>query len=77
MIEKTYLDMLTVDSVSLRKQQFTVIDNVEYPIGQPWRRAYVNSTSGRAQVQAEVAEPYITAIMAVWGDAPTVEETAQ
>ncbi len=77
MNEKIYLDMLTQDSVSLRKQQFTTIDGVEYPIGQPWRRAYVNSISGRAQVQAEVPEPYRTAIFAVWGDAPTVDDTAQ
>lgn len=74
MLEKITLDMLTQDSVSLRKQQFAIIDGKEYPIGQPWRRAYVNSTTGREQVQAEVPEPYKTAIFAVWGDAPTVTE---
>jgi hypothetical protein len=72
MNEKIYLDSLTADSVHLRKQNFTVIDGVEYPIGQPWRRAYVNSVSGRSQVQAEVPEPYKTAIFVVWGDSPTV-----
>lgn len=76
MNEKTYLDMLTQDSVSVKKQQFTTVEGVEYPIGQPWRRAYVNSTQGRAEVQAEVSEPYLTAIMAVWGDTPTVADAA-
>lgn len=76
MIEKTTLDMLTQDSVSLKKQQYIVQDGKEYTIGDPWRRAYVNSTQGRAQVQAEVPEPYRTAIFAVWGDMPTMEETA-
>jgi hypothetical protein len=77
MIEKIILDMLTQDSVSLKKQQYTSIDGVEYPIGHPWRRAYVNSSQGRAQVQAEVEEPYRTAIIAVWGDTPTVDDTTQ
>ena len=77
MIEKITLDMLTQDSVSLKKQNHTVVDGKEYPIGEPWRRAYVNSVQGRAQVQAEVPEPYLSAIMAVWGDAPTVTEQAE
>ena len=77
MNEKIYLDSLTINYVHLRKQNFTTIDGVEYPIGQTWRRAYVNSTAGRSQVQTEVPEPYKTAILAVWGDTPTVEEPAQ
>jgi hypothetical protein len=74
MMDKITLDMLTQDSVSLKKQQYTTIDGVEYPIGQPWRRAYVNSEQGRAQVTAEVQEPYRTAIFAVWGDEPTLQD---
>ena len=77
MNEKIYLDILTQDSVSIRKQQFAVIDGKEYPIGQPWRRAYVNSTQGRSQVQAEVPEPYRSAIFAVWGNAPTVPDNPE
>jgi uncharacterized protein (DUF736 family) len=74
MIEKITLDMLTKDSVSIKKQQHTVIEGREYEIGQPWRRAYVNSAQGREQVEVEVPEPYKSAIFAVWGDAPTVDE---
>lgn len=74
MVEKTYLDMLTQDSVSIRKQNYTTIDGKEYPIGEPWRGAYANSTQGRAEVTVEVSEPYKTAIFAVWGDMPTVAE---
>ena len=76
MSEKITLDMLTQDSVSLKKQKFTTVDGVEYPVGQPWRRAYVNSITGRAQAQTEVEEPYKTAIFAVWGDTPTMDDTA-
>ena len=75
MNEKITLDMLTQDGVSLKKQQYIVVDGKEYPIGEPWRRAYANSERGRAQVQAEVPEPYLSAIMAVWGDAPTVSDS--
>lgn len=77
MLEKITLDMLNQRSVSLRKQQYIIVDNVEYPIGKPWRRAYVNSVLGREQVHNEVVEPYRTAIFAVWGDSPIVDETAE
>lgn len=74
MNEKITLDMLTQDSVSLKKQQYVILDDKEYPIGEPWRRSYVNSILGRAKVESEISEPYKTAIFAVWGDAPTVAE---
>ena len=77
MFEKITLDMLTQDSVSLKKQQYATVEGKEYPIGEPWRRAYTNSVQGREQVQAEVPEPYLSAIMAVWGDTPTVTEPTE
>lgn len=77
MIEKITLDMLTVDSVSVKTQKYVVVDDVEYPIGDPHRRAYVNSTSGRAAVQAELPEAQANAILAVWGDTPTVGVSAE
>ncbi len=77
MIEKYTLDMLTQNSVSLKKQHYTVVDGKEYKIGQPWRRAYINSEQGRQQVQVEVPSPYKEAIFAVWGDIPTVTENIE
>lgn len=71
------LDNLTQDSVNLKKQQFAIVEDKEYAIGEPWRKAYINSAQGRAQVQAEVEEPYKSAIMAVWGSAPTVTEPTE
>lgn len=73
-IERYSLDMLTPDGVSIKKQQYVEVDGVEYPIGDPWRRAYTNTHSGRQQVMEEVPEPYRSAIMAVWGEEPTVAE---
>ena len=77
MHEKITLDMLTQESVSVRAQRYTVIDGVEYEIGEPHRKAYVNSTAGRAAVEAELPEAQRNAIMAVWGDTPTVVESTE
>lgn len=74
MIEKTTLDMLTTDSVSVKIQQYTTIDGQEYAIGQPHRKAYVNSTRGRAEVMAELPGAHIAAILSIWGETPTVNE---
>ncbi|HEX2925076.1 MAG TPA: hypothetical protein VHP38_02260 [Ruminiclostridium sp.] len=73
-MEKITLDMLTRDYVSLKKQQYTSVDGKEYVIGEPWRKAYVNSVNGREQVNLEVAEPYKSAILTVWGDISTVSD---
>jgi hypothetical protein len=77
MLEKITLDMLTQDSVSVKKQQFILQNGKEYEIGEPWRRAYVNSVQGREQVQSEVSEPYKSVIMLMWGDTPTVDENTE
>lgn len=74
MSEKITLDMLTADSVSVKTQRYTTVDGVEYPIGQPHRKAYINSEKGRDEVQSELPEAQKTAIFAVWGDTPTVTE---
>ncbi|QZY55106.1 hypothetical protein [Crassaminicella profunda] len=77
MKEKIFLDMLTQDSVSIRKQQLFVDGNIEYSVGQPWRCAYSNTVQGRQQVESEVVEPYKSAIFALWGDTPTLGNIAQ
>ena len=67
--------MLTQDSVSVKTQKYTIVDDIEYPIGKPHRKAYENSVSGRAAAEAEVPEAQKNAIMAVWGDTPTVTDS--
>jgi hypothetical protein len=75
MQEKIALDILTRDNVSLKKQRYVVLDGKEYAIGEPWRRAYVNSIRGRKQIEAEVPEPYKSVIMLMFGDTPTVDDS--
>lgn len=66
--------MLTQDSVSVKKQQYTVVEGQEYAIGQPHRKAYVNSVRGRAEVMSELPGAHIAAILSIWGEIPTVNE---
>jgi len=77
MIEKIMLDMLTQDSVSVKTQRYVVVEGVEYPIGEPHRRAYANSARGRQAVENEVPEPQRSAIFAVWGSEPTIADTVE
>jgi len=74
MVEKITLDMLTQDSVSVKKQTYIEHMGQQYPIGEPWRRAYINSSQGRIDMQNEIADPYKSAILSVWGSTPTVTE---
>lgn len=71
---KITVDMLTADSVSILKQEMAEINGQQLQVGENFRRAYVNSESGRKQVQDELDAPYVSAIFAVWGETPTVEE---
>ena len=77
MIEKITLDMLSQNSVSVKTQQFIEQDGQEYPIGQPHRKAYINSIRGREEVQNELPQIQQNAIFAVWGDTPTVDENIE
>ena len=74
MITKTTLDMLTENSVSVMTQRYVEEDGQEYAVGEPHRCAYVNSERGRAEITAALPEPYLTAVMAIWGTAATVVE---
>jgi len=76
-IEKIMLDMLTENSVSVKTQRYVVVDGQEYSIGEPHRRAYVNSVRGRQAVENEVQEPHRSAIFALWGENPTVDDRVQ
>lgn len=74
-MQKRYeIDMLNSDSVSVKTQNHMIIDGVDYDIGLPHRKAYINSVKGRAELSSEIPEPYLSGILAVWGDEPTVED---
>ena len=74
MQETITIDALTKNSVSVKRQKTITAEGSIYEIGEPHRCAYVNSVTGRKQLAAELPEPYLSAVLAVWGDAPTVED---
>lgn len=77
MIEKITLDMLTQDSVSVKIQKYISMEGKEYPIGQPHRKAYINSERGRQEVETELPEAQKNAIFSVWGNVQTVTESIE
>ena len=69
---RVYLDMLTENSVTVKTQRYTVMDGEEVTVGEIHARAYPNNERGRAELAEEVPEPYLSAVLAVWGDETTV-----
>jgi len=76
MITKITLDMLTENSISVMTQKYMEVDGQDYAVGEPHRCAYLNSARGREEISAALEEPYLSAVMVVWGAEPAVEETA-
>lgn len=74
--EKITLDMLTPDSVSILKQQYITIDGADIKVGDNIRNAYMNTQTDRNILKEVLPEDYYNAVLAVWGDAPTVLESA-
>ena len=69
------LDVLNEYSVTVKTQKYMELEGEELNVGELHARAYPNSERGRAELAEEVPEPYLSAVLTVWGDAPKVEET--
>ena len=70
--EKITLDMLTQTSVSVLRQNFIELNGVETQVGGNVRNAYENDETGREILKNTLPEEYYNAVMAVWGNSPTV-----
>jgi hypothetical protein len=46
-------------------------------VGGNIRNAYMNDESGREQLKTVLSDEYYNAVMAVWGDNPTVDEPTE
>lgn len=73
-LTKVTIDMLTSESVSILTQKYVTIEGVDTQVGENHRKAYVNSKSGRAGLQGEQTSDVVNAVLAIWGNAPTVTE---
>lgn len=69
------LDLLNSNSVSVKTVEKAKVNLVERTIG-TYRKAYVNSPIGRQQIIDDLSEQYANAVLAVWGDEPTVTDPA-
>ena len=58
--EKITLDMLTKEGVSVLRQKFININDVEVQVGENVRNAFTNC-------EEQLSEDYYNAVMAVWG----------
>ena len=75
--EKITLDNLTENSVSVLTQQFANLNGQTVQVGENHRTAYINSEYGRIELKDKLQEPYLSSVMAVWGENPTVEQEAE
>lgn len=66
------LDVLNEYSVTVKTRQYMELEGEELNVGELHARAYANSERGRAELAEEVPEPYLSAVLAVWGEEPTV-----
>lgn len=72
-MEKIILDELKQESVSVKKQKYVNVDGTDYPIGDLWRKAYMNTEEGRKELEKELDDKYVNAVFAIWGDNLTIE----
>ncbi len=74
--EKISLDRMTEKSVSVLIQTFAVINGTETLLNNH-RRAFTNDSDGIAAISEYLPEPYLSAVMAVWGDTAVAAEEEQ
>lgn len=68
------VDILTPNGVTVKKQKYIEENGIREDIGMIHAKAYQNSATSREELVAEVPEPFLSGILAVWGEEPTVIE---
>lgn len=71
---QTIIDMLDEESVSIRTLTYIQLGDMQHLLT-THRVAYVNSEHGRATIATELPDPYLSAVLMIWGDSPTVIES--
>lgn len=67
------LENLTQDSVSVLKKPYIDFMGQRF-YGTNIRNTYVNSPSGRPFIKEDLPDDYYNAVIAVWGNSPTVDD---
>ena len=67
------LEHLTTESVNVVTVSTATIDKERREVGRS-RMAYVNYPTGRKQLSDVLPEEYVNAVLALWGETPTVSD---
>jgi len=70
--DKITLDALSDRAVTIKTQRYIDENGTQVNVGDLHAVGYVNSEYGRRILQADVSDPYLSAILAIWGDTPKV-----
>ncbi|MCZ2396124.1 MAG: hypothetical protein LC100_06220 [Chitinophagales bacterium] len=70
-MEKISIDMLTANNVVIQKETFTEINGQTISLG-VHRQGFDNSKTGRESAQENIPEPYLSAVLLIWGNEPTL-----
>lgn len=76
MIKSYIIEQLKPDSVNLLVTSKVRIDGTEYSLPNV-RSCYPNSILGRQRIEYILPEPYLSAVLDVWGDEPTIVDPEQ
>ena len=68
------LDVLNEYSVTVKTQKYMELEGEKLNVGELHARAYPNSERGREELAEEVSEPYLSAVLSVWGEESQVKE---
>lgn len=68
LIERIYLDKLTVGSVSVVKKYFVILNEVETQVGNIERNTFMDTIEERKILEDMLPEAYFNAIISVWGE---------
>lgn len=74
---KKIVDMLTEESVSIITQRYIEHEGETVQVGSNHRKGYSNSAAGRTELAEAEPKEVVEAVLAIWGDTPTVTDGAQ
>lgn len=70
--EEIKIELLNKDSVSVVVTKYIEYEGQKLEVGESTRTGYTNSKKGREELKEQIKEPYLGAILAVWGDKESV-----
>lgn len=71
-VEKIFIYSLNNKFVTFMKTTNAIIDGSEKQLGETLAVSYENSIGGRKELEENISGTFYSAVMAVWGDEPTV-----